>query len=302
MARLMEFLESVNATFENGERLECDRTNFYYSPGSATRKYWSRILFENDVPEWVITHAAEDHYLNWDSIIKAIATRTFFRSKHGMLTPTLNMSADQLCNLADEILNKVAAIVVVGEFGPKGPVRGGLKTEPLIRSLEHDGYSVDTKNVRLIPIEGHVSHEEEESRLETLLSQSGLPNIHIAKKHLTDAAEQYVDGTKDHSSLGESRTLLQSLIDVISGQIQNTGKSAAGLPAGTANRLDYLEKNGLLTADEKAAFGAAWGFLSAGNHPGLPPREQARIGLLLSIEFTQVLVMKWLDWRKRNGV
>lgn len=131
--------------------------------------------------------------------------------------------------------------------------------------------------MRLVSLEGRVSHEEEQSRLEALLTQSGLPNIHIAKKHLNDAAEQYVDGTKDHSSLGESRTLLQSLIDLTSEQIQNSGRSVAGLPGGTADRLDYLEKNGLFTSDEKTAFGGAWGFLSAGSHPGLPPREQALI-------------------------
>jgi hypothetical protein len=55
-------------------------------------------------------------------------------------------------------------------------------------------------------------------------------------------------------------------------EIDKTGKSPVKLPGGTANRLDYLEKTGLFTTDEKAAFGAAWGFLSAGSHPGLTPR------------------------------
>jgi hypothetical protein len=44
------------------------------------------------------------------------------------------------------------------------------------------------------------------------------------------------------------------------------------------------------------------GFLSAGSHPGLPPREQARIGLLLSMEFCQMLLLKWQYWRHENGL
>lgn len=66
------------------------------------------------------------------------------------------------------------------------------------------------------------------------------------------------------------------------------------------NRLDYLQTVGFFTTDERAAFGAAWGFLSAGSHPGIPSRDEARIGLILSLEFAQVLLLKSVKWQA-NG-
>lgn len=64
------------------------------------------------------------------------------------------------------------------------------------------------------------------------------------------------------------------------------------------NELDYLETNGVWTHDQRMMFGAAWGFFSAGAHPGLTPRERARIGVLLSIEFSSVLISSWLHWKQ----
>jgi hypothetical protein len=63
-----------------------------------------------------------------------------------------------------------------------------------------------------------------------------------------------------------------------------------------ANRLQYLQDVGFFTSDEKTAFGAAWGFLSAGSHPGIPSRDEARIGLILSLEFGQLLLLKFANW------
>jgi hypothetical protein len=58
------------------------------------------------------------------------------------------------------------------------------------------------------------------------------------------------------------------------------------------NQIEFLAKENLVSDDEKAAFLAAWGFLSAGAHPGLPPDEIGRIGLIFGLEFTQVLLVK----------
>jgi hypothetical protein len=198
--------------------------------------------------------------------------------------------------MAAELLLQHIAAVAVSVVAPDFK----LPTEELERSLQHDGFAVDERNVRLIPAEGPVSTQEEQSRLEQLISNSALPGLTVIRTHLRDAVEHYVDGTKDHSSLGESRTLLQAVLDDVCEQIQGTGQSRVGLPSGTKNRWKYLEDNQIITADENAMFGSAWGFLSAGNHPGLPPREQARIGLLLAMEFSQVLIMKWLHWRSQN--
>jgi hypothetical protein len=117
----------------------------------------------------------------------------------------------------------------------------------------------------------------------------------VILKHLADAQELFVQG-KDHPSIGESRNLIQALIDDIGAATDASGAHSRGYPAGMANRLQYLQDVGFFTPDEKTAFGAAWGFLSAGSHPGIPSREEARLGLILSLEFSQVLLLKFANW------
>jgi hypothetical protein len=56
-----------------------------------------------------------------------------------------------------------------------------------------------------------------------------------------------------------------------------------------------LRNVGFFTPDEQAALNSAWGSLSAGAHPGVPEREQARIGLILALEFGQLLLMKFTN-------
>ncbi len=249
----------------------------------------------------MITHADTHYHFDWDRILRAFDSGSdFFNTEYGPIVPERELSQKHHAELSDAFLFKIAAILAIGEFGPNGPVNDPRRSEALIRSLEHDGFSLDNKKVILLPTEGAVSHEEEETRLGILIRNSGLPTASVIKGHLQEAAVNYMDGNKDHSSLGESRTLLQAVLDGISQEIEKTAHSRVALPGGTKNRWGYLEANGLLTSDEVAMFGAGWGFLSAGSHPGLPPREQARIGLILSMEFSQVLIMKWLDWRNQH--
>jgi hypothetical protein len=99
------------------------------------------------------------------------------------------------------------------------------------------------------------------------------------------------------SSLNESRNLIQALIDGISMETDKHGNHSTGLPGGTVNRIDYLSIVGFLTADEKAAMSSGWGSLSAGSHPGVPEREHARNGLILALEFGQLLMLKFANWK-----
>jgi hypothetical protein len=58
-----------------------------------------------------------------------------------------------------------------------------------------------------------------------------------------------------------------------------------------------LKTTSFLSDDEEAAFKSGWGALSAGSHPGVPEREQARITLILALEFAQLLLIKFTNWR-----
>jgi hypothetical protein len=91
---------------------------------------------------------------------------------------------------------------------------------------------------------------------------------------------------------------LQCLVDNISGDTEKSGAHSTKLPGGTANRISYLREVGFLTPDEEAALKSAWGALSAGSHPSVPESDEARIGLILALEFGQLLSLKFGNWKK----
>jgi hypothetical protein len=172
-------------------------------------------------------------------------------------------------------------------------------SESLLRSLQLDGFDVYKEKLTLVPLEGRVSAVEEEGRLAKLVKTSGIPDSATVLQHITDAHSLYADG-KYHPSLNESRSLIQVLIDGISVETDAHGKHPTKLPGGTSNRIEYLKNVRFFTADEQSAFLSAWGSLSAGSHPGVPEREHVRIGLVLALEFGQLLVHKFSNWRA-NG-
>jgi hypothetical protein len=158
---------------------------------------------------------------------------------------------------------------------------------------------VKRRELRLAPLETIVSEQEEEDRVNELVKESGLSGTAVVLKHIRDARDLFVDG-KDHSSIGEARTFIQALIDNISQDTNRHGGHSIGYPAGTANRLDYLRSVGFFTPDERTAVGATWGFLSAGSQPGLSSRDEARIGLILSLEFGIFLLAKYSTWKAHS--
>jgi hypothetical protein len=250
-------------------------------------------LYANDFPDWFVFQVQNQFLWDWSSILVNLRRGAFFYSNSPYATPGEAIIPEQRFLeperakfLGEHFIQKLAAFAC--------PL---ASTDSLIRSIQLDGFDVDTAKLRLIPLEGPVSVQQEADRLSSLVNNCGLPNPDVVLKHIQDAQSLYADG-KDHPSLGESRNIIQSLIDGISTGTATHGRHTTKLPGGTSNRIDYLAQVGFLTSDEKAAFNSAWGTLSAGSHPGVPEREQARIGLTLGLEFGQLLMMKLANWKK----
>lgn len=189
---------------------------------------------------------------------------------------------------AEVFIQRLAALVSATESG-----------KLVMNALELDGYAVDTKNLCLVPLEAGVSAKQEEDALSALVKRTQISDAATIVAHIKDANELYVQA-KYHASLNESRNLLQSLIDNVSGDTNRSSVHSFGYPGGMKNRVVYLKAVGFLTDDEEAAINSAWGALSAGSHPGVPAREEARIGLILALEFGQLLLLKFDGW-KRGG-
>ena len=250
------------------------------------------FFYENGFANWFITHARSSYGFDWLQIIAALRSGRFFFPQNSYFSvPGETIIPDQRFlgqgaaqAMGEEHVEHLTALAATLSQG-----------EDVRRSLELEGLRVDAGKLTIEPAGSLVNEQQEENLLVGLVKQGRLQNEDVILRHLGDAHELFVQG-KDHASIGESRNLIQALIDDISAATNANGGHSVGYPAGMANRLQYLQDVGFFTTDEKTAFGTAWGFLSAGSHPGIPSRDEARIGLILSLEFGQLLLLKFANW------
>lgn len=260
--------------------------------GSASSRHdVSQLLYEHDFPDWFVVHARSYFRFNWQDILMALRNGSFFFPDTGYFgSPTDNILGRYIDKVeaqrtGEELIQRLAALATMLHNG-----------DSVVNSLQLDGYSANAQKMSLIPLEDVVSAQEEGDALTALVKNTGLPNAQTALQHIADAKDLFVQG-KFHPSLNESRNFLQCLIDDISSDTHSVGAHSARHPGGTANRISYLREVAFLTSDEEAAYRSAWGALSAGSHPGVPARDEARIGLILALEFGQLLLLKFANWK-----
>ena len=230
------------------------------------------FLYARDFPAWFVTRAENLYHWNWQRILFALRDGRFFHSHDSQASeadgiPGGCLTEAEAIRWGEHFIQRLAALATQTTL-PTG--------ESVLRSLQLDGFAVDSEKLRLVPLEGPVSAREEEDTLARLVQESGIPDIPTVLKHVWDAHFLYLDG-KYSSALNESRNLMQALIDAISMEAYKHGTYSTKLPDGTANRIEYLTEISFLTADEKAALNSAWGSLCAGSHPGVPSVAQSHL-------------------------
>lgn len=263
---------------------------------AAGHDFGSRMLYKHGFPDWFVRHVESYYSFDWDLILRDLRnTNFFFPGPWGDSSRNITgkyLTEEGADELGERLIQSLAALLATvltqSRYG-----------ELVRRELELNGFQVSAKSLRLVPLEGPVSESEEEELLAGLIKHSGLPSEEIVLRHLSDARRNYVAGG-EHASLNESRSFIQAIIDDLTSETAKIGGHTIGLPGGTGNRIGYLGKVGFFTQDEESAFRSAWGTLSAGSHPGVPAKHEARIGLILALEFGQLLILKFANWKK-NG-
>lgn len=189
----------------------------------------SRVCYEQDIPNWFVTHARSYYRFNWDHILPALRDTRFFFANYssfgGNILGKEYFPEDEAQATGEWLLQKLAAMAACLPDGA-----------PVENSLQLDGFAVDRNRVRLIPLEGPVSAQREEDAFTALLQGSGLPNAATVDQHVKDANDLFVQG-KSHPSLNESRNMVQALIDDISTETDQNGNHTTKLPGGTGNRI-----------------------------------------------------------------
>jgi hypothetical protein len=235
-------------------------------------QFWQQMLFKWGFPPWLIDHAAEKRY-DWTRIIRDLHSGKVAQWIKGMLQYVPQV-------LQESILIKLTAMAM--EESDQS-----VDTEALRLSLLLDGFEMSQG--KMLRAEGPVSVTKERSRLITDLEASSFARKRFISKHLEDAEDLFTEG-KMHPAMAEARSAFQAGIEDTVSCVQLTVPRRSG--GGLKNQIEFLSRESFFSSDEEQAFLAAWGFLCAGAHPGLPPDEVGRIGLILALEFTQVLLIK----------
>jgi hypothetical protein len=233
------------------------------------RDFWLTKLFEWGLPEW-LTDYFISHKMNWSLVIPDL-----FKGALTIRDGTVVGSV--LCN----------AMLVRLTTTAYDESEDRSAKENIRRSLQLDGYEVGGGEIN--SIDGPVSVEQEKTRLLKDLKASRLNRRNVIGMHITDAEDLFTNG-KHHPAIGEARSALQAVIEDTVDLLEAKAGKRSG--AGTKNQIEFMTQQGFLSPDEQAAFLSAWGFLSSGNHPGLSSDDEGRIGIILCLEFIQILLAK----------
>jgi hypothetical protein len=196
------------------------------------------FFYEHNFPDWFIKHARGEYSFDWREIIPAlrntrfIFTDGYFDSPGANITGTSYLSKAQAVSTGETLIERLTALAATL-----------LQGEPVRRSLELDGFRADPGKLTIEPSDSAVNEQQEENLLVGLVKQCRLPNEGVILRHLGDAHELFVQG-KDHASIGESRNLIQALIDDMSAATHASVGYSIGYPNGMANRLQYLQAAG----------------------------------------------------------
>ena len=234
------------------------------------RNFWRTKLFEHGFPDWLRDFVL-DRSMNWSVIITEL-----FAGRA--------VSRDHRYDVGEFLCHQMLPRLTVMAFAES---KDRSIRDAILRSLQLDGFDVNNEQLRRI--DGPVSIEEEKSRLLAFLKASKLGRQDVVAKHIKEAEDLFGQG-KYHPAIGEARSALQAIVEETVTLVE--GKSGRKSGSGFKNQIEFLERESFLSADDVGAFLAAWGFLCSGNHPGLSSEEQGRIGTVLCLEFSQILLIK----------
>jgi hypothetical protein len=168
-----------------------------------------------------------------------------------------------------------------------------------IASLKNDGFVFSGPN--LVMLDRSVIDEPAElSALERTIAASPHDNKKLLLHHLHEAQRQTLKAAWGPAA-GEWRKFYEETLQEIWRLVRLDDPQLKARPE-KPNMKDlriWLENLGLFTSDETIAYGAVFGFLSLGNHPGVSDEREAHFCMILSMIFVQAALEKMRWWADR---
>jgi len=169
-----------------------------------------------------------------------------------------------------------------------------------VSALRNDGFTLSFGKIIESGTEV-VDLPAELSATEKTVTNSKHDAIKTLLHHLQSAQKQMMDSAWGTAS-GEWRKFFEETIRGVwrLTRLNNPDFATRDVHPPFKDVLLWLEQAGLFTSDEKAAYGAAWGFLSVGGHPGMTEGDIAHFCMILSMTFSHA-ALKRLDWWANKG-
>jgi hypothetical protein len=143
---------------------------------------YSDLLYAKNFPDWFVIHATQQYSWDWTAMLIELRRGTFFFVQditgwqQTIVTDHAGLSPEDAKLWGEAYIQKLAAFATT--------LAG---SEGLRRSLQLDGFEVDKDRLKLVPLEGPVSAQQEEDNLTHLVKATGLPNVPTIRKHIEDA-------------------------------------------------------------------------------------------------------------------
>jgi hypothetical protein len=208
-------------------------------------------------------------------------------------------SIPEISNPFNPSANPVKYSVVQAAASAQRPADEILRT--LKAQLELDGYVY--REGTLFHTESSVIDEQaEQSYLEELVDLLQLTDTATVKHHIRLAEEDYVNN-RWSNSIGNSRHFLEAILSQVLQRIStklnlNLNQSIYRNATDTRN---HLERNGLLTSDERDTIGRIYGLLSnIGGHAYIAQKDQARLMWHLALTCSQFVLLRYEGFLKAN--
>jgi hypothetical protein len=237
-------------------------------------------------------------FLDWNfaHILPALRDNSIWGSISNPRTAVQVAQANQGRN--ETILRSLAEVLPSLENWTESLHYGAFRA--FLSSLQMDGFTLSggvlaDADTEIVDIPAEVS------AIEGSIAHSRHDHTQLLMHHLHTAQRQFAKAEWGPSA-GEFRKFYEEILrGVWRFTLANNPKFLGRIEKpGFRDLMNWLQDSGFFTNDEKDAYGSAFGFLSLGNHPGLPDPYMARLCMILALTLGHACLQKMARWNGKQ--
>ncbi len=254
-----------------------------------------RFLFSRNFENRVLD-LFETYRWNFDVILPDIKDGSFGVSRNGNWRTRAEQSSQNAVSAEGMLRALSSAFLVKSVSLNHGPYGSVVDLQGLIKSLRQDGF--DFAHGELIDADREiVDIPAEATAIEKAIEAANHDDKAVLRHHLGEATRYFTSG-----DFGPAAAEWRHFYE---GAFRGAWRYTRGRNAKFSGRIEkppfadvlrWLAESHFVSQDEASAYGAAWGFLSVGNHPGIKPQAIAHLCRTLAMTLGHACLIKLAVW------